>query len=116
MKWYRGIEVAEILGISHTTFKNYQLDYFKRIKGVKKENGLYLYNDNAIKEIKKEIGHKKIQKKTQNKIQTNCIFCKTKLNKLEKNIGYCIQCDKYFKNFREVFFTRSGQMVYVENL
>ena len=67
MKWYRGTEVAKILGISHTTFKNYQLDYFKRIKGVKKENGLYLYNNDAIKEIKKEIGHKKIQKKTQNK-------------------------------------------------
>ena len=114
MKWYRGTEVAEILGISHTTFKNYQLDYFKRIKGVKKENGLYLYNDNAIKEIKKEIGHKKIQKKTQNKIQTNCIICKTKLNKLEKNIGYCIQCDKYFKNFREVFFSEHGSMYYVE--
>ena len=35
MKWYRGTEVAEILGINHTSFKNYQLDYFKRIKGVK---------------------------------------------------------------------------------
>ena len=106
MKWHRGAEVAEILGISHTTFKNYQLNYFKRIKGVKKESGLYLYNDDAIKEIKKEIGNKKIQ--------TNCIFCNTKLNKLEENIGYCIQCDKYFKNFREVFFSEHGSLYYVE--
>lgn len=106
MKWYRGAEVAEILGISHTTFKNYQLDYFKRIKGVKKENGMYLYNDDAIKEIKKEIGNKKAQ--------TNCIICNTKLNKITKYIRYCIQCDKYFKKSREVFFTENGQMEYVE--
>ena len=83
-----------------------ELGYFKRIKGVKKENGMYLYNDDAIKEIKKEVGNKKIQ--------TNCIICNTKLNKLEENIGYCIQCDKYFKKSREVFFSEHGSMYYVE--
>ena len=106
MKWYRGTEVAEILGVSHTTFKNYQLDYFKRIKGVKKESGIYLYNEDAIKEIKKEIGNKKVQ--------TNCVICNTKLNKLLGKLTYCINCDKYFKDDKEVFFSLNGTMCYVE--
>ena len=44
----------------------------------------------------------------------SCIYCNTKLNKVTKSVRYCIQCDKYFKNFREVFFTETGQMFYVE--
>ena len=44
----------------------------------------------------------------------NCIYCKTKLNKVTKTIRYCIQCDKYFKGDKEVFFNVNGTMHYVE--
>lgn len=43
-----------------------------------------------------------------------CIYCKTKLNKLLGKLTYCIQCDKYFKDDKEVFFSEHGIMYYVE--
>ena len=44
----------------------------------------------------------------------NCIYCKTKLNKLLEKLTYCINCDKYFKDDKEVFFNVNGTMFYVE--
>ena len=43
-----------------------------------------------------------------------CIYCKTKLNKLLGKLTYCINCDKYFKDDKEVFFNVNGTMFYVE--
>ena len=44
-----------------------------------------------------------------------CIYCKTKLNKLLGKLTYCINCDKYFKDDKEVFFNVNGTMYYVED-
>ena len=44
----------------------------------------------------------------------NCIYCKSKLNKLIGKMTYCINCDKYFVGDKEVFFSEHGTMYYVE--
>ncbi len=110
--WYITWEAGNALGLSAHLFRKAVKKYGDYLETKNKGRTTYYSKESleflstVLKEPDKEI----IKVKKTNRYKY-CKICGAELNTIAKTIGYCSNCDKFFKKDRELVYMKDGTPV-----
>lgn len=110
--WYATWEAKNVLGLSTHFFRKAVKKYEDYIEIKYKCRAIY-YSKESLEFLRTALEEEDedIVKEKQDSRYKYCKICGTELNTIAKTVGYCSNCDKFFKKDRELVYMKDGTPV-----